>query len=87
MNLENYRKQLDDIDNKLAILFEKRMEIIENVRQFKKQNNLPIYDKNREQKMANSNANLIKNKDFLPYYIMFLENCTKVSKQYMQDKN
>ncbi len=87
MNLENYRKQLDEIDKELSKLFESRMEVVENVRKYKKQNNLPIYDKNREQKMANSNANLIKNKDFLPYYLMFLENCTKISKQYMQDRD
>lgn len=87
MELSELRKQLDEIDKNLAELFEKRMEVIENVRVVKLQNNLPILDANREKSMKESNDKFIKNKEFVPYYTEFLTSCTTISKQYMKDKS
>lgn len=87
MELQNLRMELDKIDKELAELFEKRMEVIENVRIVKLQNNLPILDSNREKSMKTKNEEYIKNKEFLNYYNDFLTACTTISKQYMKDKS
>lgn len=85
MELHELREQLTKIDEQLAYYFEKRMEIIENVRQVKITNNLPILDANREQQMIEKYVKLIKNSDIEPYYVMFLQECLKISKLYMQN--
>lgn len=86
-NINDLRKQLDEIDKKLATLFERRMEVIEKVRICKLQNNMPILDTNRENNMKKNNNAYIENKEFVPYYERFLTSCTTISKDYMKDKN
>ena len=86
-NLDSLRQKLDIIDKQMAELFEKRMEIIENVRVYKKQNNFPIYDAKRESSMLDKNSKYIQNGEILPYYEIFLNGVTGASKQYMKDKN
>ena len=86
-NLNNLRQKLDKIDKKMAKMFEKRMEIIENVRVYKKQNNIPVYDAKRENSMIEKNSKLINNAEYLKYYELFLNGVTSASKQYMNDKN
>lgn len=46
--LERYRQELDEINAEIHRLFVKRMEISEKVAAYKVENNLPIYQKNRE---------------------------------------
>lgn len=87
MELDELRKQLDQIDEQLAHLYEQRMEIIENVRICKLKNNLPIYAPSRENSMIEKNSKYIKNKSLLPYYQEFLNCCTKTSKEYMTNTN
>ena len=45
--LDNLRKNIDNIDEQLVELITKRIEIVKKIGEFKKQNNLPIVDKNR----------------------------------------
>lgn len=81
------RDKLDIIDKELAGLFEKRMEVIEQVRQCKLKNNLPILDSAREKTMEENNSSYINNKEFVPYYEEYLKIFTTISKQYMQDRD
>lgn len=46
--LERYRQELDEINAEIQRLFVKRMEISEKVAAYKVENNLPIYQRNRE---------------------------------------
>ena len=87
MELEDYRKQLDEIDKKLALLFEKRMEVMEKVRVYKNENHLPVLDKKREDAMHIKNAGIIKNKDFVACHAKFLSSILAISKGYMMEKN
>ncbi|MCL2079650.1 MAG: chorismate mutase [Oscillospiraceae bacterium] len=48
MSLEELRKQIDEIDDELTALFQKRMDICAKIASAKKQNNLPVYDPKRE---------------------------------------
>lgn len=53
MNLEEARKSIDGIDKELLKLFEKRMEAVSEVARYKKENNLPIYNGQREREVVN----------------------------------
>ena len=59
--LEKLRKEIDKIDNDLIKIIAKRFKITERVRDFKKENNLPIEDKNREAQILEK-ANVLAKK-------------------------
>lgn len=87
MDLLDLRKQIEKVDKKLAKLFEQRIKIIEKVRKYKIANKLNIYDCAREKEMHEKYSKFIKNREFLEYYLMFVENNLIISKKYMHDKN
>ncbi|MEE0772659.1 MAG: prephenate dehydratase domain-containing protein [Anaerovoracaceae bacterium] len=51
LNLENIRKDIDDIDSELTALFKKRMEKSLEVARFKRENNLPVFSDSREKEI------------------------------------
>ncbi len=58
MTLESYRQQLNEIDEELIRLLEKRFEISKQIGQWKKQNNKPIEDLEREKQIIESKTKL-----------------------------
>jgi len=48
MNLNDIRKEIDALDDQIAALLNKRMEIVAKVAEYKKQNNVVITDSKRE---------------------------------------
>ena len=56
MELHEIREQIDEIDNELVDLFVKRMKLSEQVAEYKKANNMPIYVPAREQEILQSVA-------------------------------
>lgn len=47
--LEEYRDQIDKIDTALLELLSKRFKVVQKVGEYKKENNLPVIDRSREQ--------------------------------------
>lgn len=47
----SFRQKIDDIDLKIAELFDERMSLSEEIGKYKKENNLPLCDKNREEEI------------------------------------
>ena len=47
--LDNWRKQIDTIDDEIVSLFANRMSIVEKIGKYKKENNLPLMDNDRWQ--------------------------------------
>ena len=84
-DLEIYREEIDIIDRVIAESFEKRMEIVLKVAEYKKQNNLNTYDPDREQKMIDKNQSYIKNEKLKKYYVELLKKQLEVSKQYQEE--
>ena len=62
--LEQCRKEIDEIDRELLTLFERRMDVAVRVANYKKENNLPIYDEERESKIIKKNVDNLKNKHY-----------------------
>ena len=48
MNLQDYRKQIDEIDDQLVELFRKRMEVAKGIAQYKLECGMPVLDATRE---------------------------------------
>jgi len=62
--LDEYRKNIDELDKKITELFEKRMDIVLNVAEYKNKNGVPIFDRNRENEVIKKNLEYLKNKDY-----------------------
>ena len=54
MDLQDYRKQIDEIDDELVKLFAKRMEVSEGIASYKKERGLPVLDAGREHEKINA---------------------------------
>ncbi len=51
MELSDYRKELNGLDDELLQLFEKRMRVVEKIGDYKLAHGLPVLDNSREQKI------------------------------------
>ena len=81
MELNELRKQIDKVDKQMAELFEERMNLVKKVGQYKKEHNLPILDKERENLVKEKNHQNIINKDLLPLYDEFISHLMDLSKR------
>lgn len=84
-SLEQARKTINDVDAKMAELFEKRMEAAKAVAEYKMEHGLKIFDAAREEEVIRRNSELIKNGEIKDYYVNFLRNNMAVSRNY-QDR-
>ena len=48
MELKDYREQVDQVDNELVRLFQKRMDLAEKIGAYKRENGLPVLQSARE---------------------------------------
>lgn len=88
--LEKCRVEIDEIDRKIIELYEKRMNIVKKVTQYKIENSMPVLDSSRESKMLEKNLNLINEFEFKKYYSSVLNGFLKASKDMQSeliDKN
>lgn len=63
MDLNELRRGIDRIDSQMLELFEKRMELCKNIALYKKENNLPIFQSDREVQIIEKIRNRTKNPD------------------------
>lgn len=80
-DLNSLRNELDQIDSQLVSLWERRMNIVLNVAEYKKQNNMQIYDKNRELQVIEKNVALLKNPDYAKALADVFESIMAVSRR------
>ena len=85
-NLENARKEINDIDKQMMDLFIRRMRAAENIAQYKKERGLPVYDPAREEQIFNRHSQL-DDKVLEEYYRLFLKDTIDISKQYQSRLN
>lgn len=82
MNLKEARKEIRHIDEKMAELFEKRMEFVTEVAKYKKKTGLDIDDPEQERHIIDECSVLIENDELRPYYSQFLQETMNVSKRW-----
>lgn len=86
-DLKFYRDKIDEIDADLVALFEERMEIVLKVADYKKKNDIPIYNENREKEVVEKNTNRLKNKDFKESLSKFFIYMMGLSKEEQNKRN
>lgn len=52
-DLEDWRKQIDQLDEKILVLLARRIKIVKKIGQLKKEQNISVIDKNRWQNVLN----------------------------------
>lgn len=84
--IEEIRTEINAIDEEMAHLFEKRMNCVSQIGEIKKEKGLPFFDSSRELEVINSNVKNIKNDELKSYYVDFLNNTMRVSKEFQSGK-
>ena len=82
--LERNRQMIDEIDTQIAQLYEKRMDAVTAVLQYKKENQLPILDTTREKEVIQKARARIQNPDYANAYEEFIIAMMKNSRDYQQ---
>ena len=83
--LEEARLIINEVDLEMIELFKKRMKASKMVAEHKKENNLPVLDKVREEALIAKNVNYLNDKELEKYYLTFLEGVLTASKDYQKD--
>lgn len=79
--LNDLRLEINQIDLQLKNLFLKRLDVAKQIGEFKKDNQLPIFDKERELEIINKANSDLKDSEYKKLYIEFLETIMKLSKE------
>ena len=82
--LENLRERIDTIDKELITLFEERMNVVNDIAEYKINNNLPILNQNREDIVISKVKAIVKNKDYTDSAIDFIKDIMEISKKFQQ---
>ena len=59
-DMDETRKQIEEIDREMAKLFEKRMTCVESIAEYKKERGLPVYDADREKALLTKNMDYVE---------------------------
>ena len=84
-NLEQARLVINEVDKELVELFKKRMAASKIIALYKKENNIAVLDKKREESLIEKNLKLLDDKELEKYYLIFLEGILNASKDYQKD--
>ena len=80
--LDEARKQINEIDQKMADLFALRMKAVEQVAAYKKELGLPVLDTAREEEVIRKNARFMQEEALKSYYVNFLKYNMALSRSY-----
>ena len=84
MELKEARELINEIDAKMAELFEKRMEAVKEVAEYKSERGLPIEDRERELSLIESMSSVVKDDGIRPFYVSFLQSTMDISKSWQK---
>ena len=80
-DIDKTRELINEVDSELAKLYEKRMELTRDVAEYKKLNNKPVYDPDREAEVISKNLKFLTNKNLEKYYVEFVQLLMDQSKE------
>jgi chorismate mutase / prephenate dehydratase len=85
-DLDDYRSKIDELDKEITRLFEERMDTVINIANYKKDNNLPIFNRDREDEVIEKNVGYLKNKDYAEEKRKFFIALMEVSRELQSRK-
>lgn len=83
-DLKTLREKIDETDRNIVKYFEERMEISLKIAEYKKKNNLQVYDAKREEKVIKKNLQRLQNKNFSESLEKFYKSLMNLSKEEQQ---
>lgn len=84
MNLEEARKQINELDKTLVETFEKRLALSLEVAKYKEDSNMKIFDPGRKQEIVNQSVDRVKNEQHKAYVSSFMESVLDISKAFQK---
>lgn len=84
--LDDYRNKIDELDKEITRLFEERMDTVINIANYKKDNNLPIFNRDREEEVIEKNVGYLKNEDYAEETRKFFIALMEVSRELQSRK-
>lgn len=78
--LENLREKIDEIDRAMIALFEKRMDTVCNIAEYKIKNNLPVLSQSREDAVIEKTLKILNNKNYSDGATAFIKEVMAISK-------
>jgi len=85
-DIEDYRNRIDEIDKEITKLFEERMDTVINIANYKKDRNLPIFNRDREDEVIDKNVGYLKNNDYAEETRKFFIYLMEVSRELQSRK-
>ena len=85
--LDECRKIINEVDRKMARLFEKRMEAVRGIAAWKKEHGLLILDAEREKLLMERNLSYLEKEEFRNDYLRFQQAVMDISKDYQRRLN
>lgn len=79
-SIDETRKRIDEIDAQIARLFEERLDLMEDVRAYKKAHGLPVLDTRREEEVLARSAERVKNPAYVELYRSLQESIMTLGK-------
>lgn len=83
--LSEYRKEIDEIDEKIKDLFMRRMEIVLKVKEYKLVNNIDVLDKGREEEILKRLLSNYSDDTTIDYYEKLIKYMFTLSKDYQNE--
>ncbi len=80
--LNEARKIIGETDKEIAALFQKRMQAVRMVAEYKKERGLPIFDAEREEALLKKNLQYVDDELVKEFYIPFMQSTMDISKRY-----
>lgn len=80
--LEEARRVISEVDDKMAKLFVRRMEAVEMVAEYKKAHGLPVLDSAREETVIRRGSERVENDELRAYYVNFIRDNMALSRSY-----
>ena len=80
------RKIISEADKQIAELFEKRMQAVKQVAEYKKERGLPVFDAAREEELVRRNMSFIEDEEIKVFYVPFIRDTMDISKRFQQDR-
>ena len=83
-DIKDLRLEINEIDEKLTKLLERRMSVARGVGEYKKSVGMPIFDSVREEEVLNRNTDRVENEELKPYVREIFQDIMNVSKEYQK---
>ncbi|MBP3892325.1 MAG: chorismate mutase [Solobacterium sp.] len=84
--IEEIRHDIDEVDQELVKLFERRFHLVEEVIAYKMEQQLPIYDAQRELEILKKNLNRLNDTKLSSYFEAWYQKMLEISKQYQEER-